>query len=137
MYSNPVKPENLLSVVRCTILFTDRVELPEVVPVGWTSGPSKLIRTFTGRASGLGASEERSYKACRRRRPIADGLGASHWLTVIGSAARYTSIGVMGFASPKALCGRSSLVAQWYTRMCDLPASVLVQCRLRQHSYPH
>ena len=60
----------------------------EVVPVGWTSGPSKLIKTFAGRASGLVASEERGYKACRRRRPIRDGLGAAHWLTAIGSAPR-------------------------------------------------
>jgi len=32
----------------------------EVVPVGWTSGPSKLIKTFAGRASGLVAVEDRS-----------------------------------------------------------------------------
>jgi len=32
----------------------------EVVPVGWTSGPSKLIKTFVGRASGLVAVEDRS-----------------------------------------------------------------------------
>ena len=32
----------------------------EVVPVGWTSGPSKLIKTFAGRARGLVAVEDRS-----------------------------------------------------------------------------
>jgi len=32
----------------------------EVVPVGWTGGPSKLIKTFAGRASGLVAVEDRS-----------------------------------------------------------------------------
>ena len=32
----------------------------EVVPVGWTGGPSKLIKTFAGRASGLDAVEDRS-----------------------------------------------------------------------------
>jgi hypothetical protein len=31
-----------------------------VVPVGWTSGPSKLIKTFAGRARGLVAVEDRS-----------------------------------------------------------------------------
>jgi hypothetical protein len=37
-----------------------RVLISEVVPVGWTSGPSKLIKTFAGRASGLVAVEDRS-----------------------------------------------------------------------------
>jgi hypothetical protein len=50
----------------CTPLIFDDLELrfldgkSEVVPVGWTSGPSKLIKTFAGRASGLVAVEDRS-----------------------------------------------------------------------------
>ena len=37
-----------------------RLRPDEVVPVGWTGGPSKLIKTFAGRASGLVAVEDRS-----------------------------------------------------------------------------